>query len=232
MILKWNIKKYKRQWQRLWRRHLIIFNIFLFQNISGSFYFTSSSCSCSCSSSSSVFFFLRLLLLLLLRLLQLQLFYSLLVFHTLSWSLSNYIRVILFLLIFSLRVFHISFSWWSFTGVRVTASLLKFPGLFSVFWPFSVVWMVSTRPPTSKSSSSFINHLVTVPKQPITIGIIVDFMFQSFFNSLARSRYLSFFSHPFSFILWSAGTVKSTILQILFFFVVVDYYKVWSSSRD
>ena len=35
-----------------------------------------------------------------------------------------------------------------------------------------------------------------------------------FFNSLARSRYLSFFSHSFSFILWSAGTAKSTIFFI------------------
>ena len=81
-----------------------------------------------------------------------------------------------------------------------------------------VVWMVSTRPPTFKSSSPFNNPLVTVPNAPITIGIIVTFMFHSFFNSLARSRYLSFFSDSFSFILWSAGTAKSTILQILFFF--------------
>ena len=81
-----------------------------------------------------------------------------------------------------------------------------------------VVWMVSTRPPTSKSSSPFRNPLVTVPNAPITIGIIFTFMFYSFFSSLARSRYLSFFSHSFSFILWSAGTAKSTILQVLFFF--------------
>ena len=82
----------------------------------------------------------------------------------------------------------------------------------------AVVWMVSTRPPTSRSSRPFDNPLVTVPKAPITIGTIVTFMFHSFFNSLARSRYLSFFSHSFSFILWSAGTAKSTILQIFFFF--------------
>ena len=81
----------------------------------------------------------------------------------------------------------------------------------------AVVWMVSTCPPTSKSSSPFINPFVTVPNAPITIGIIVTCMFHSFFNSVARSRYLSFFSHSFSFILWSAGTVKSTILQVLFF---------------
>ena len=65
----------------------------------------------------------------------------------------------------------------------------------------AVVWMVSTRPPTSKSSSPLSNPLVTVPNAPITIGIIVTCMFHSFFSSLARSRYLSFFSHSFSFIL-------------------------------
>ena len=56
-----------------------------------------------------------------------------------------------------------------------------------------VVRMVSTRPPTSKSSSPFNNPLVIVSKAPITIGTIVTFMFHSFFNSLARSRCLSFF---------------------------------------
>ena len=75
----------------------------------------------------------------------------------------------------------------------------------------AVIWIVSTRPPTSKSSRPFNNPFVIVPKAPITIGTIVTFMFHSFFNSLARSRYLSFFSLSFRFILWSAGTAKSTI---------------------
>ena len=97
----------------------------------------------------------------------------------------------------------------------------------------AVVWIVSTRPPTYKSSRPFNYPLVIVPKAPITIGTIVTFMFHSFFNSLARSRYLSFFSLSFRFILWSAGTAKSTILQILFlfFFFFVGYYEVWSSGR-
>ena len=81
----------------------------------------------------------------------------------------------------------------------------------------AVVWMISTPPPTSKSSWLFNYALVTVPDAPITIGIIVTCMFHSFFNSLARSRYLSFLSHSFSFILWSFRTAKSTILQVLFF---------------
>ena len=46
-------------------------------------------------------------------------------------------------------------------------------------------------------------------------------MFHSFFNSLARSRYLSLFSHSFSFILWSAGTTKSTILQIIIIIIII-----------
>ena len=37
----------------------------------------------------------------------------------------------------------------------------------------AVVWMVSTRPPTSKSFSPFRNPLVTVPNAPIIIIIII-----------------------------------------------------------
>ena len=85
----------------------------------------------------------------------------------------------------------------------------------------AVFWIVSTRPPTSKSSRAFNNPLVAMPKAPITIGKIVTFMFHSFLNSLARSWYSSFFSRSSSFILWSAGTAKSTILQIFFFYLLI-----------
>ena len=40
------------------------------------------------------------------------------------------------LIIYSSRVFHISDSWWFYTGVWMKASLLKSPGLVSGFWPF------------------------------------------------------------------------------------------------
>ena len=83
----------------------------------------------------------------------------------------------------------------------------------------AVIWIVSTPLPNCKSSRFINNSLFIVPKAPITIGTIVTFMFHSFFNSPARLRYLSFFLHSFSFILWSAGTAKSTISQILFFVV-------------
>ena len=45
------------------------------------------------------------------------------------------IIIIIIILLLSLQVFHTSISWWSFTGVWVTTSLLKSPGLFSVFYP-------------------------------------------------------------------------------------------------
>ena len=88
-----------------------------------------------------------------------------------------------------------------------------------------IVWMVSTRPPTSKSSSPFSNPLVTVPKAPITIGIIVTCMFLIFFNSLAKSTYLSFFSHSFSFIVVKRNSkvynfANSLSFFFFFFFII------------
>ena len=46
-------------------------------------------------------------------------------------------------------------------------------------------------------------------------------MIHSFFNFLSKSRYLSFFSHSFSFILWAAGTAKSKTLQVHFFLLII-----------
>ena len=85
----------------------------------------------------------------------------------------------------------------------------------------AVVWMVSTRPPTSKSSSPFSNPLVTVPNASITIGIIVTCMLNSFFNSLARSRYLSFFSHSFSFIVVSWDSKVDYFSSSLFMVIII-----------
>ena len=112
-------------------------------------------------------------------------------------------------------VFHWSLS--DSTSPQVSRTRLRILAVLSN----AVVLIVSTRPPTSKSFRTFNNPLVIVPKAAITIVTIVTFMFHSFFNSLARSRYLSFFSHFFSFILWSTGTAKSTILQVLFFLFII-----------
>ena len=61
---------------------------------------------------------------------------------------------------------------------------------------------------------------MTVLSAPITIGVIVNFIFHSFFSSLASWRYLFLFSSSFSFALCPAGTKKSTIQQFLFFILL------------
>ena len=59
-----------------------------------------------------------------------------------------------------------------------------------------VVYMVSTCSPASKSSSPFNNPLMTIPKAPITIDIIVTFMFHIFSNPCqGRGTYPSFHFH-------------------------------------
>ena len=108
-----------------------------------------------------------------------------------------------------MMVFHWSLS--DSKSPRISRTLLSIVDVLNN----AVVWMISTRPPTSKSSRPFNSSLVTAPKAPITIGIIVTFMFHSFFNSLARSRYLSFFSHSFSFIQWSDNFASSLFLLII-----------------
>ena len=112
-------------------------------------------------------------------------------------------------------VFPLSFS--DSKSPQVSRTLLSILAVLSN----AVIWRVSPHQPTSKSPRPFNKHLVMLPKAPFTIGTIVTFMFHSIFNCLARSRYLSFCSHSFSFIMWSARTAKSTVLQILYFLLII-----------
>ena len=88
-----------------------------------------------------------------------------------------------------IRIFHISVSWWSFTGDWVTASLLKSPGLFSVFWPFSIKQLFGWSPLGRQLPNLPGPLIITVPKAPITIGIIVT-MFCSFFQFSSKVEVL------------------------------------------
>ena len=118
----------------------------------------------------------------------------------------------------------------------------------------AVVWMVSTRPVISKSSSLCTNPLVNVTRAPITIGIIATFMFHSFFNSLAKVKVLISFFTFFQFysvvrrdcrvhnsncslflviiiscgrlaeIWWSICMSKSTHLRVFFFSTSVSWW--------
>ena len=113
-------------------------------------------------------------------------------------------------------VFHWSFSdskcpWVSRTHLGILTNL-----------NYGVIWMVFTCPIISKSSCPCTSPSVTVPRAPITISMIVTFMFHNFFHSLARSWYLFFFS------LSSARTANTTILQFLYF-LFVCLIITWSS---
>ena len=112
-------------------------------------------------------------------------------------------------------VFH-----WSLSLSKSPQVSRTFLSILAVF-NSAVVWMVSSRSSTSKSSRPFNNSLVTVTKAPITAGIIVTFMFHSFSNSLARSRYLSLFSHSFSFILGLQGQQSQQFCRFSFFFFLL-----------
>ena len=135
--------------------------------------------------------------------------------------------MIIIIIIIHFGVSHTGVSRWFLSGVWVIASLLKSLGLFSVFWPISTMLLFAWSPLIllfSKFTSPCANPLVTVPRVPITIGITVTFIFHSVFNSLERSKYLSFFSLSFNSTLWSAGTAKSKIRQVLFYYYYYYYY--------
>ena len=109
-------------------------------------------------------------------------------------------------------VFHWSLS--DSKSPQVSRTLLSILAVFNN----AVVWVGTTHPPTSKSSSPFSNPLVTVPKAPITIVIIVTYMFHSFFQSPSKVEVFILFSHFFSFIRLSAGTAKVDNFAISLFF--------------
>ena len=139
------------------------------------------------------------------------------VFHrSLSDSKSLLLSLLLLLLFYYLRVFHISVSDNKFPQVsRTLLSIL-------VELNNAVVWIVSTYPLILKPSCPFTNPLVTVPRAPITIGITVIFMFYGFFQFPSKVQVLNLLSLSFSFTLWLAGTAKSTVLFFLLIIIRCD----------
>ena len=116
-----------------------------------------------------------------------------------------------------LRVFHTCLNRLKFESPQVSRTLL---GILADF-NNAIIWMVSTRPLIPKSSSHSINHYVTVPRSPITIGITVNIMFHSLFSSQTGSWYLSFFSLSFNFTQWSAVIAKYTIQQVFLLLLII-----------
>ena len=81
-----------------------------------------------------------------------------------------------------------------------------------------VVWMVSILPLVSNSSDPFTRE--TFLRETTTTGITLTFMFDSFFSTLARSKYFSVFLLSFILTLWFARTAKSINQKILFFLLL------------
>ena len=130
-------------------------------------------------------------------------------------------------------VSHTSTSWWFSIGFWVTSSLLKPPGLFSLFWSILIMLQSGLSPLVLLFPSPFINQLEIVPSTPITIVITITLMFSSLFF-LARSSYLLLISISFNFILSSTETANIHFLAgTLYFFVFLfTFSKVWSSGWD
>ena len=83
-----------------------------------------------------------------------------------------------------------------------------------------VVWMVFTRTPTSKFSWPINNPLVSVPKAPVTIGIIVTFMFCIFFQFSCKVEVLISLFTFFQF--YSVVIIIIIIIQFSVLFSVSD----------
>ena len=82
--------------------------------------------------------------------------------------------------------------------------------------------MVSTRPPTSKSSRPFSNSFVTVPNAPITLGLIITCMFHSFFFQFpSRVEVLIFLFPFFQFYSVVSRNSKVQCFQALFLLLII-----------
>ena len=112
-----------------------------------------------------------------------------------------------------LMVFHWRLS--DSKSPQVSRTLLSILTVFNN----AAVWKVFTLPPTSKSSWPFNNPLVTVPKAPRTIGIIVTFMFNSFPLSFSLHISLSL-SFCLSVSLTLSHAPLGYVLLLIYFFFV------------
>ena len=116
-------------------------------------------------------------------------------------------------------VFHWSLS--DTKSLQVSRTLLSILAVFND----AVVWMVFIRPPTSKSSWSFNNPFVTMPKGPITIGTIITFMFHSFFQFPTKVEVLILLFTLFQFYSVVSRESKVDNFSNSLFFFVVDYLR-------
>ena len=120
-------------------------------------------------------------------------------------------------------------SWEFFTSALADGLWLEFEwqqiswNLLSILADLNntVVWIVSNDPLIVKSFSSCTNPSVTTKSTNYNWYHRHFHVSLFFFYSQISSRYLSFFSHSLSFILWSSGSAKFTTLRVLFFLLII-----------
>ena len=126
--------------------------------------------------------------------------------------------------------FHVSISWGSFTGVWVTSLLSSPVQLLSILVELSnaIVSIVSTSPLISKSSHSFTNSFLIVPRAPVTIGVTVTFMFHNFFSFPSKVLVLI----PFAFFQFYSvvsrdSKVQNSASSLFCWFIIIIIIIPW-----
>ena len=131
-----------------------------------------------------------------------------------------------------MRVFHISNSWWSFTGIWDRASLLKSPRLFSVFWLISITQLFSWSPlvPLFPSPPILVQILWWLYQEP-QLQLVSPLLLCSTLFSNPLKGPCTYSSFKFLSILLCPLGQQSPQFCKFSFFLIVNYYKVWSSGR-
>ena len=107
-----------------------------------------------------------------------------------------------------IRAFYISVSRGFFTGVWVTASLLKSPGLFLVFWPFSIMLSFGWSPLVRQ-----------LPSPPVSLVYFIYCSKRTNYNWFNCHLHVpQFFQFP------------SKVEVLIFLFTFIQFYSV--VSRD
>ena len=136
------------------------------------------------------------------------------------------------IIIIIIWVFPTSANWWSFTGVWATASLLKFPGLFLVFWLILVMlqsgwshqlilWFLNLTVPLSSLWRLF----QVLQLQLVSLSTSFSITFPVFWPIF------SLFSIFLIFTLLSTGMAKSTIWQVPFFLLTITKSNLWARIK-
>ena len=137
----------------------------------------------------------------------------------------------------SLKSFYMSVSWWFSAGVWVTVSLLKSPGLFSVFWVISIMLQFGQSPLVSlfPSPQFLATILWGLTKSTNYNWYNRQFHVPQFFQFPGKVQVLIFlfaFSQFYFMIRQDSKLHNPSSSLFFFFFFFVDYYKVSSSGRD